>query len=104
MNVTLQNTRHLALQVGFKMPSELAVFSPLSGFAGGITVRDGTQQRLATLCVCATWRRVDARAQDRCKGTHRPIVVPTCEGRDAAQAAVLQRVRIKRGKRCDTVS
>lgn len=58
-------------------------------------MRDGTQQRLATLCVCATWCRVDARAQDRCKGTHRPIVVPTCEGRDAAQAAVLQRVRIR---------
>lgn len=55
-------------------------------------MRDGTQQRLATLCVCATWHRVDAGAQDRCKGTHRPIVVPTCEGRDDAKAAVLQRV------------
>lgn len=39
--------------------SELAgIFT--SGFAGGITVRDGTQQRLVTLCICATWHRVDA--------------------------------------------
>lgn len=58
-------------------------------------MRDGTQQRLATSRVCATWCRVDARAQDCSKGTHWPVVVPTCQGRDAAQTAVLQRVRIK---------
>lgn len=57
-------------------------------------MRDGTQQRLATLRVRATWCGVHARAQDCGKATHWLVVVPTCQGRDAAQTAVLQRVRI----------
>lgn len=95
--------KHQKTAILKSMSSELAGIIT-SDFAGGVTVCDGTQQRLITLCVCATWHRVDAWAQDPSKRTDWPVVVPTCKGRDAAQTAVLQRVSIQKVQHCHTVS
>lgn len=56
-------------------------------------MRGRAEQRLAALRVCAECRGVHARAQQQRPSAHGPVVPPAHQGRDAADTAVLQRVR-----------